>query len=55
MSTDPLAEISGIKPKKYLKDGEQVEVQSKSSLVLSQSEYGHHLDPEANAEMASTL
>ena len=34
MSTDPLAEISGIKPKRYLKDGEQVEVQSKSSSVL---------------------
>jgi len=34
MTTDPLAEISGIKPKRYLKDGEQVEVQSKSSSVL---------------------
>lgn len=36
MSTDLLAEISGIKPKRYLKDGEQVEVQSKSSSVLYQ-------------------
>ena len=49
-TTDPLAEISGIKPNRYLKDGEQVEVQSKSSLVLRRSEWEPHSDTEATMQ-----
>jgi hypothetical protein len=50
MATDPLAEISGIKPKRYLKDGEQVEVQSKSSSVLRRSEWVPSSDTEAKLQ-----
>ena len=49
-TTDPLAEISGIKPKRYLKDGEQVEVQSKSSSVLRWSEWEPNSDTEAKTQ-----
>ena len=50
-TTDPLAEISGIKPKRYLKDGEQVDVQSKSSsVVLRWSEWEPNSDTEATTQ-----
>lgn len=55
MSTDLLAEISGIKPKRYLKDGEQAEVQSKSSLVLYRLRvWAPNSDTEAKTEVAPT-